>query len=1769
MAGAVKLPAAGAPPTVEGEEGPAQAEPLLGDTSTSKDTGASDGVFYFLDGRIISPARADERAKADGRVFESGCCWPAVDNPLRACCIHGICNKQLDTVILLIISFNSIYMLFEPTILEPGSTQELRAMVVEWSCMSFFTVELLMRIVAQGLVGRPTSFVKDPWNLLDFAVVAPFWVKVAFPDAPAMGAMRLLRAFRPLRAIKQAPALRRTVVAFLNSIPALSTIAGLTASFILVFGVFGVELFAGAFRDRCDAVSDGLQTVNVDAEVTYCSLDSPPSAPRGCGANAVCRHFNTNPVATATFGGFDSFSDAFIVLLQAMTFNEWQTPLYAVLNARPEGAWYTILYFNVCAAIGGFFVFNLFVAVIFDEVIRSTEALRTIEHKEAAARARREESARQQWSKAGSLTGLVSRAGAPASAPAAGASAAAPETAPAPATAPAFAPAAAQQASPPPSPPSAPTPAPASTPKDSRKRKSKMTVLNDCCGFEGWLKPIGYTTTLVVTTNVVIMCAPYRGMNDVYATKLELIADACTAYFCCEALLKICLYGGGNPCTGWMQYWSLRDDCIWNRLDFTILAIDLVSSALEILLAQFMDGEVNTTVLRALRVFRALRILRAFKLGRVWGSLNKALNTFYKGIVPVASLAVLVLLFTIIFAILGKEIYGGTGLAEVSRWNYDKPLPALLTAMTIFTGEWAAALYETIAADVVPKQITVLFIVLALLIGHFVVINLFVAELVNAFVAEERAQKDKATKLAGAPSNEERSQLIQKDQNQKDNPSELSEVSPSSPIRRACRGLLVSDTWKSVVVIVILISCACIVLDNPRLDPLSALAHQLKWADYAITVFFGFEALLKMFVGGIFCGRSAYFTSGWNWLDCIILVSSIVAVLPIHMHVANDMRLLRILRPLRLIDRVPGVKVIFKFFAHSLVDLLNVMGVVLFFQLIFAVIGMQLFMHVDFEHPALSFRSFGSSMLFLFVMATGDAWDDAMWTAMDAPANAGEAPVRNDDSPAALYFLAWVYVGHFVMMNFFVATVVISFMRIKEEQELIDALVEGSAIMTREQKQWQIAVVAASRQKATKPAESPEAPEGILREFVYGVVISDGFNALMSLVVLFNVIVMAFNHYGIEENVALYELYTTLMKSCVHLYYAEAALKVYGLGVGYFSDGWNKFDFALVLTAVLEESSIAVILHDILPIPPTVLRVLRIARLLRAVRLLRGFKGLRNIAMTLILAFPQFLNVGFFLALVIFIYSILGVQLFAFVGAGEALHDQRNFHNVLSASEVLYECVTGDGWSLLMLDALDSGECDPQKVPTDCGRAVALPYFVSYQVVAMLVLANLIVAVILQNFSECGDNNPMLASNKDIDLFDDGWSKVDKEANGYIDSEDFATFLVNLDRPLRPLGVPYGDTPKHRDLSRNIVKSLVERGDLPKFYGQSGSYLNYNHVLRTLIDNSYKSYSRTFPEEPIAAPPIVESTPIAGLRGWGLLRSLGIVGVLRAQYASTGTLSPSMLARAKLGKGTQAQQIRSLTDLLRLTSDETEALEKDSKRYLEKISDLESLLTAEQRTVVVQRVTERREKEQARFKTTTAASATAMALANKDLLAKGQKAISVSRPPREQFDPFVGLGAPARPTFERSAIETEEEMRQRLLREANMLQKANFGDRSGQRREKGSKYRDLTYHEQKFEERARKEQENPMKAPPLGTSAAKRGTNGASPAPSARGAQMSARSAAGTSPTPRAAAGGAARAKLPSPAPLPPPQRRPSSGGKAGGHVVLEEKGQQRAATRC
>lgn len=82
--------------------------------------------------------------------------------------------------------------------------------------------------------------------------------------------------------------------------------------------------------------------------------------------------------------------------------------------------------------------------------------------------------------------------------------------------------------------------------------------------------------------------------------------------------------------------------------------------------------------------------------------------------------------------------------------------------------------------------------------------------------------------------------------------------------------------------------------------------------------------------------------------------------------------------------------------------------------------GDQSDLEVQWLNPAWgSFDNVFDAMLVLYVASTGDGWEDFMWAGMDATA-VDMAPVRNDASLAAFFFIAWMIVGCFVAINLFV-----------------------------------------------------------------------------------------------------------------------------------------------------------------------------------------------------------------------------------------------------------------------------------------------------------------------------------------------------------------------------------------------------------------------------------------------------------------------------------------------------------------------------------------------------------------------------------------------------------------------------------------------------------------------------------------------------------------------------------------------------------------------------
>ena len=296
------------------------------DSSDDESVKGDPGVFYFHEGELYEPYLIGSRARSQAKAFRGTAFGMMPDHPIREMCIKLMCNTWVDRGVLALIVFNCVFMLFQPSTVIPGSPADVIAGHVEWGCMAIFTVELLIKLVACGLAFHEGAFLHDPWNLLDLAVVGSFWIVLLLPNIPSLASLRMARALRPLRTIQRFPELRRVVEAFFRAGPALSTVSALTAFFILVFGVIGVEVFAGAFHQRCEPTqwheersrnlrgSDALHVVeasNSEKLIQYCGHNASV-----CPADSGCFNHRANPDPTVTFGNLDGIRQAAVVVLQ-------------------------------------------------------------------------------------------------------------------------------------------------------------------------------------------------------------------------------------------------------------------------------------------------------------------------------------------------------------------------------------------------------------------------------------------------------------------------------------------------------------------------------------------------------------------------------------------------------------------------------------------------------------------------------------------------------------------------------------------------------------------------------------------------------------------------------------------------------------------------------------------------------------------------------------------------------------------------------------------------------------------------------------------------------------------------------------------------------------------------------------------------------------------------------------------------------------------------------------------------------------------------------------------------------------------------------------------------------------------------------------------------------------------------------------------------------------------------------------------------------------
>jgi len=177
----------------------------------------------------------------------------------------------------------------------------------------------------------------------------------------------------------------------------------------------------------------------------------------------------------------------------------------------------------------------------------------------------------------------------------------------------------------------------------------------------------------------------------------------------------------------------------------------------------------------------------------------------------------------------------------------------------------------------------------------------------------------------------------------------------------------------------------------------------LMLGNQIILLAFILEALAKIIA--VAPQLKKYFGNGWNLFDFTIVVLSLI---PASGEFAMLARLARLLRVLRLISVIPELRLIVATLVKSIPSMGNIMLLMSIIFYIYAVAGYHLF-H---EHDPTHWGTLGLALLTLFRIVTLEDWTDVMYTAMDM-------------HPFMwVYFVSFVIVGTFVVINLFIAVVI-------------------------------------------------------------------------------------------------------------------------------------------------------------------------------------------------------------------------------------------------------------------------------------------------------------------------------------------------------------------------------------------------------------------------------------------------------------------------------------------------------------------------------------------------------------------------------------------------------------------------------------------------------------------------------------------------------------------------------------------------------------------------
>uniref|UniRef100_A0A8C8E0H5 Voltage-dependent P/Q-type calcium channel subunit alpha-1A n=1 Tax=Oryzias sinensis TaxID=183150 RepID=A0A8C8E0H5_9TELE len=626
-------------------------------------------------------------------------------------------------------------------------------------------------------------------------------------------------------------------------------------------------------------------------------------------------------------------------------------------------------------------------------------------------------------------------------------------------------------------------------------------------------------------------------------------------------------------------------------------------------------------------------------------------------------------------------------------------------------------------------------------------------------------------------------------------------LSTTNPFRRCCHYILTLKYFEFSILSVIAMSSIALAAEDP-VNPNSPQNNVLRYFDYVFTGVFTFEMLIKMVVLGLFLHEGSYFRDLWNILDFIVVSGALVAFA------------FTITESKKFLSLSVGVTnlLLFELILNSSFDIFYVYD--LYYSNTdsgFSFLCCMSRTHTgylvydkdevkaekrEWKKYEFHYDNVAWALLTLFTVSTGEGWPQVLKHSVDST-NENQGPSPGYRMEMSIFYVVYFVVFPFFFVNIFVALIIITF------QEQGDKMMEDYSLEKNERACIDFAINA-------RPLTRHMPKNKLSFQYrMWHFVVSPPFEYSIMALIALNTIVLMMKFEGASgtyDNVLKYlNIVFTIF------FFMESVLKVIAFGPLEIMSTYRVAKTDSTLTLVPQDNFIN-------------LSFLRLFRAARLIKLLRQGETIRILLWTFVQSFKALPYVCLLIAMLFFIYAIIGMQLFGNIALDEEEESKHTFSLFLQHCGVKVLSATGEAWHEIMLACLGEQKCDPEsgnEGKKECGSTFAYTYFVSFIFLCSFLMLNLFVAVIMDNFEYLTRDSSILGPHH-LDEYVRIWAEYDPAACGRIHYKDMYSLLRVISPPLG-----LGKKCPHRVACKRLL-----RMDLPV---ADDNTVHFNSTLMALI----------------------------------------------------------------------------------------------------------------------------------------------------------------------------------------------------------------------------------------------------------------------------------------------------------------------------------------------